>query len=52
MDTLEILLFILGYSMNYSMYYILPESLETHLSNGTLLKALASVVQKILEFWV
>jgi len=52
MDTLEILLFISGYSMNYGMYYILPESLEPHLSNGTLLKALALILQKILQFWV
>jgi len=40
-DTLEVLLFISEYSMNYSMYYILLESLERHVSNGTLLKALA-----------
>jgi hypothetical protein len=44
MDTLEILLFISGYSMDYGMYYILPEGLETHLFNDTLLKALASIV--------
>ena len=39
-NTLEILLFILEYSMDYGMYYILAESLERHGSNGTLLKAL------------
>jgi hypothetical protein len=52
MDTPEILLFISGYSMNYGMYYILPESLEPHRSNGTLRKALALILQKILQFWV
>jgi hypothetical protein len=52
MDTPEILLFISGYSMNYGMYYILPESLAPHLSNGTLRKALALILQKILQFWV
>jgi len=40
-DTLEVLLFISEYSTNYGMYYILLESLERHVSNGTLLKALA-----------
>jgi len=52
MDTPEILLFISGYSMNYGMYYILSESYETQLSTGILLKSLASIVQKILQFWV
>ena len=40
-DTLEVLLFISEYSTNYGMYYILLESLERRVSNGTLLKALA-----------
>jgi hypothetical protein len=52
MGILEIILFILGYSMNYGMYNILLESLEKHLSNGTLHKSLASIIQKILQFWV
>jgi len=52
MDTPEILLSISGYSMNYGMYYILQESLEPHLSNGTLREALALILQKILQFWV
>jgi hypothetical protein len=32
------------YSMNYGMYNILLESLETYLSNGTLPKSLALII--------
>ena len=47
----KILLFISLWNRNYGMYYILLESLETHLSNGTLLKSLALVLQMLSWFW-